>query len=192
MKKLILFLILLVQLFALKPWFLCRNFIYHFSMLDLNLQLIDAIHTDYGPILVTRIFHNKPVFFILDIYRRYLHFIDVQLLTVLLSLVGIFGFISGLWYFLNTKKKEKVLSILILWAFIFPLLEIIFDFKLDFPIKLGIFWFPFVVISTWGHWKFISSKKLRSVVFIYLILMALSVGLLISYPNDAFLYCYKP
>ena len=144
------------------------------------------------PSLLQEFFTINPFFLVLDIYRRYLNFIDVQLLTVLLSLVGIFGFILGLWYFLNTKKKEKVLTILILWAFIFPLLEIIFDFKLDFPIKLGIFWFPFVVISTWGHWKFISSKKLRSVVFIYLILIALSIGLLISYPNDAFLYCYKP
>lgn len=192
MKKVVLLFIIFVQIFALKPWLLCRDFIYHFSILDLNLQLIDAIHTDTGPLLLTRVFHNKPVFFILDIYRRYVHFIDPQLLIALLSLVGFFGLILGIWYFFDSKKKNKLIGFMLLLGFVYPLFEIFLDFKINFLIKIGIFWFPFMIISAWGNWRLIKSKSLTSAVFIYIVLILISIGLLINYSNSVSLYCYKP
>lgn len=191
MKKLILFLALLVQLLALKPWLLCRNFIYHFSVLDLNLQLIDAIHTDYGSILVTRIFHNKPVFFILDIYKRYVHYIDIQFLTALISFVGFLGLLFGVWYFLSAKKKHKTLAILLMFIVIFPLMEILLDFKINFAVKLGLFWLPLIFFSSWGNWRFLEEKK-QAALIILLFVIIFSFVFLIIYPQNAYFYCSKP
>ena len=194
MKKLLIFLLSIVNIVYLRYWLSCvdLNYVYHFSAYDLQLQVIDAIHTDTSSIFVTRFFHNKISLFVLDVFKRYTHLLDIQLLICLISFAGFFGLLLGFWYYFNSKNKKIYITLSLLIFFLFPLLEVIFNFKIAFLIKILIFWIPLFIISSFGNWSFIRSKNTKIVFFIYLILIVLSILWLINFPQLAYTYCTKP
>lgn len=193
--KIIIILIFLFQLIPLKAWTACKNFFdfYHFSLYDLELQLIYAINHDQDlPVLLARTFHNKLLQFFIDIYKRYVHFLDPQLLITMLTFVGVFGVLASVWYFLNSKKKNKLILVLILICFILPLGNVIFNFQLPFIFKLLIIALPFNLLSIFGHFNFLNSKNKKAAIFVYVILIALSIYWLVMVPDQAVKYCEMP
>ncbi len=184
--------LLVLQLIPLKAWTACKNFFdyYHFSLYDLELQLIYAINHDQGlPVLLARTFHNKLLQFFIDVYKRYTHFLDPQLLITLLTFVGVFGVVISIWYFLNAKNRNKKLGFLILISFGIPLFEVLINFKLSFIYKLLVVAIPFNLLSFYGHFKFLSSKNTKMVVLTYFVLIALSIFWIILIPDQALKYC---
>lgn len=189
-KKLILFLSIVFPLYSFSLWKKCVDFasVYHFSRYDLELQLTDAIHTDTGPLILTRIFHNKPVFLLLDIFKRYTSLLDINLFVSILSLVGIVGVGLGIWYLLS-YKKSYLSGFLILLILLFPLVVVV-NPSLPFKFLLPLFFSPFFLLGAYGHYKFIEENRLKKVLPIfYLVLFILSLLMIFAYPQSAYTYC---
>ena len=111
-QKILLFFILLVQLYAVFQWTQCRDFIdqFHFSSFDLSLRLIDNIHNDkFVPIWEVRLFHNKVAGVAFDFFAQYLQFWNVSFLASFLSLAGVIGLAAQFYYFFSRKKKHFLL-----------------------------------------------------------------------------------
>ncbi len=186
--------ILIIQLLPIRLWNLCKNFLdyYHFSSYDLELQLIYAINHDYElPIIVARIFHNKASQFAIDFYKRYTHFFDWQLFITSISLVGVFGFLLGLWYFLNSERKDKRIGIGILLAFTLPIFEVLFNPNLPFFLKFLLIFAPFHLVSLYGHYRFIKACRTRTSIIVYFFLLVLSLIWILLMPDQAYKYCLK-
>ncbi len=193
--KIIIALIILFQLVPLKAWALCKNFFdfYHFTVFDLELQLIYAINHDQElPVLLARTFHNKLLQFFIDVYKRYTHFLDPQLLITLLTFVGVLGVLLAIWYFLNSKKKNRKVFLLIILSFLIPLIDVIFNLSFPFIFKLLLVAIPFNILSVYGHMKFLDSGNKKLVYVTYFILILLSVYWMISIPDQALKYCEMP
>ncbi len=193
--KIFIALIVLLQLIPLKAWTACKNFFdfYHFSLFDLELQLIYAINHDQGlPVLVARIFHNKLLQFFIDIYKRYTHFLDPGLLITLLTFVGIAGVLLAIWYFLNSNKRDKKVFLLIAVSFLVPLIDVVFNLNLPFIIKLLLVAIPFNLLSIYGHMRFLGSGNKKLVYLTYLILISVSIYWMVLIPDQALKYCEMP
>ncbi len=193
-NKLLILLFSCIQLIFLKPWIQCKSFLYdyHFSFYDLELQLIDAVNKDRNlPIFIARFFHNKASQFVIDIYKRYTHFLDLRLLITLLSFVGFFGVLLGIWYFIESKKRNWKIGLLIFLTFLAPFVEVLINPKLPFILKLIIIATPFNVLSIYGHVQFISKHKSLLVLPIYILLIVLSIAWITVIPDQAFNYCTK-
>lgn len=189
-RKIILLVSILFPLYSVTLWKKCLDFasVYHFSRYDLELQLIDAIHTDTGSLIVTRIFHNKPVFLLLDIFKRYTLVLDVNLLVSMLSLVGVVGVVLGLWYLLSQRRKY-LSCLLILVLMLLPLIVVI-NPGVPFKFLLPMFFVPFFLLSALGHYRFIEEYRLKKMLLIfYLVLFILSLVMVIAYPQSAYTYC---
>lgn len=186
--------LLLIQLLFLRFWLSCRDFFdyYHFSPYDLELQINEAVSYDGNlPVLIVRFFHNKGTQFVIDVYKRYTHFLDIQLLIALLSFVGLFGLALGVWYFLSEKKKNMKLGVLILSAFLLPLIEVIMNFNLPFVVRLIIIALPFNIISVYGHLRFVKASRPHLVPLTYIALIALSFLWLFIMKSEVFKYCVR-
>lgn len=160
--KLLIAFILSVQVFAVWQWALCTSFSdqFHFSSLDLNLRLIESIHNDVGvPITEVRLYHNKPVGFVFDIFNSYLQFWNVLFLASFLSLAGVFGLAVGFYSFF-TKKKNVFLWLLFGYLLLVPFVEIFGFTKLPYLLRLVLIAIPFVVWSMYGYWNLLKEKKL--------------------------------
>ncbi len=186
--------LLSIQIFSLKAWLMCRNFVdsYHFSLYDLVLQINDgARHNEGVPVFLVRVFHNKVLQFVIDVYRRYTHFFDWQLLITLISFVGLFGVLLGIWYFVDSKKKNKFVGFLILAMFLTPFIEMLFNPRIDFDLKLFLIAVPFQTVSSIGHYQFMNKHKSLLTLFIYIALIILSIAWIAIIPGQAFRYCAK-
>ena len=184
--------LLLIQIFSIKTWLMCRDFVdsYHFSLYDLILQIDDAVRSNEGvPAFLIKVFHNKALQFVIDMYKRYTHFFDWQLLITLISVVGVFGVIMGIWYFVDSKKKNKFIGFLILAMFLIPFIEILIAPNINFYLKLFFITVPFQAVSIYGHFQFLTKHKSLLTLFIYIALIVLSIAWMTFIPNQAFNYC---
>lgn len=192
-KKVIVAFIIFFYVYSVRFWLQCRDlmYYYHFTSLDLRLQIINLITYEYKQgVLVARIFHNKPVQFVIDIYKRYTHFFDPQLFITLLSFAGFVGLIFGFWYFFKNKKSRPAWFLFIL-MFLLPLAEVLINLKIDFPIRIIAISLPFIIFSIFGHLQFMKNHKSLGVVVFYIILFLITAGWFLNFPHDAFNYCTK-
>jgi hypothetical protein len=179
MKKLIIFTILLLSVTNLIPWFDCRGFKddFHFSKYKVSDQLDDAIHNDtnlsFGLI---RIYHNKPLFYLLNVVKRLYLFLDLNLTVNLVSIAGTAGLLSGVYYCLKERKSRKVLMIILIYLMIFLLAEIISSSKMFYPLKLIIFTLPYHLLSYLGYQNITRGKSVKKgLIIILVILVCVSV-----------------
>lgn len=193
MKKIIIIPIVILNILTLKVWYFCTsfNYVYHFSFSDVQLQINDLTPPDSGSIFITRLFHNKLIQSVLDLYKRYTYFLDLNLLVSLLSFAGLVGFVLGVWYFLSSKKK-KHLIVLFALALLMPMVEVLLNLNLNFPVKLLLVGLPLELISIYGHFRFIQENR-KSVLLwgFYVIIFIISMLLILSYPHSAYNYCSK-
>lgn len=149
--------------------------LFYFSEFDLRLRIIEAINNDEGiPLLIVRIFHNKVIGFILDVYRHILHFWDVNFLVWLISFLGIFSFVYGL-YLLRFKRKRKLIGVLFLTLASLQFLEVIIKFDFLYKWKFFILLFLYSSISLVGLSEFIKRNSFRISISLIMILFLLSI-----------------
>ncbi len=193
-RNLFILLIIFIQALSLKTWLSCKNFLdyYHFSLTDLTLQVNYALMSDGDEsIIVAHLLHNKLVQFVLDIYKRYLHFFDLQMIITLIGFLSLVGLVLGIWYLVNSKKKNIFVIVFALLIFVFPLIEIIFNLPFPFILKIIFITIPMLMVSIYGHYHFIWEKNIRIVILVYLLLITLSLLWLFILPEQAFKYCIK-
>lgn len=176
MKKVAVIILSFVQLFFLSKWLECIRFAdkFYFSAFDLKLRLIEAVHNDSGmPLFLVRIFHNKVLGTVIDIYNSYANYLDILFFANLLSFAGAFGLICCLWYFFQGKYGRFVWILFVL-ALISPLFVIISVVHLPFVLQLGFIATPLLIMSYLGWLQFLKSKNiLRYSIFFLLILISL-------------------
>ena len=158
--------IFFLEVSVLKPGLNCRNFSgeFHFSLLDLRLQIEEAIYNDKTiPLFWVRFFHNKATFFVLDIFRRWLMSWDVRFLLSYLLPMGVFGFGYGIWISLRTKKSY--LSPFIFYLIFAFLVEVVFAPKFKFLIKIFSLILPCQLFSLFGWWQFLKAREIKVLLF---------------------------
>jgi hypothetical protein len=128
MKRNILFLITasIVISTAANAWRACTQLYGHFytNTAEFALHLQDVIYNDSNQsILLVRVFHNKIVEGLLDIFRRYTMLIDIRFFISFLSFIGFVGILFAIWYIFILKKKKLIVVFLLL--LLIPLGEIL-------------------------------------------------------------------
>ena len=189
-KKIIIFIALIVGLITLVPWFKCGSFAdpLHYSQFDMVLKLHEAVHNDIGfSAFAARAFHNKIALSAILIFNSYLYFWDIRFGALLFSLVGYFGILCGFWYLTKSKMKFKW------WIFsafiVLPFIEI-FHFPLPYHQRLISLTLPYQAFSVFGLWKFIEADKWKRLLFL-IILITLSICYYFTFVEEIFLNCYK-
>lgn len=192
-KKIFLIILVLMELLFLQQWTACVRFAeqFHFSPFDLSLRLIEGIHNDNNvPLFFVRLFHNKILGTVIDIYNDYAHYWDVVFLIQLLSLIGFFGLICGIWYIFQVKVGKWARILLAISLFV-PIIEIILPVHFSFMVQLGLFAAPLLALTFLGWRYFLSVEgKLRYGIFLSLELLSILwlYGTLLQ-PNLT--YCLK-
>lgn len=158
----LLFLIFLVQIFAVVQWALCGGFAdpFRFSSFDLELRLIEGIHNDVGvSLLQVRGFHNKLIGSGFDVFGSYLRFWDPVFLTGLFSFAGFVGIILG-WYYFLARKKHVFTWVLFALVVLIPFVEM-FSLLRSFPwpVRVVVLSLPYLFWSVFGYVRFLSEKK---------------------------------
>lgn len=181
-KYLLLLILLVVQLFAVIHWLPCRGFPdnFHFSSLDLELRIIEGIHSDQNvPLWMVRAFHNKLIGTTFDIFGAYLQFWNVSFLAGFISLAGIVG-IGAQFYYFFAQKRTIWLWLLFGAVLLMPFAEVLNLAKsLPFAIRLGLVSLPYLVWSMLGYWQFFREKKVNMKI-IYAVLI-ISVWYLVAF-----------
>src|SRR6185369_9234509 len=126
-KKLLLVIILAVQIFAIYRWTACADFSgsFHFSAFDLQLRLIESIHTDQNvPLWIVRAFHNKLIGVGFDWFASYLQFWSLTFLVGFISFTGMFGMGTQFYYFF-ARKKNLLGWVLFAFVMLIPFVEVL-------------------------------------------------------------------
>src|SRR6266550_3892933 len=120
MNKIILLIIFLLQFIYLIHFTECKYFNDAFFVRprDVNLQLEGDIHGVNQPVWSVRIFHNKPEAYSIAIFDSYFYFFYFPFLLYLLSAAGLFGLLSGFYFFSTHKPNKKE------WVLLTPVLTV--------------------------------------------------------------------
>jgi hypothetical protein len=194
MKKNILFIITasVIVFTAGKAWKLCTQLYGHFynNTAEFNLHLQDVIYNDSTQsVLLVRVFHNKIVEGLLDIFRRYTMLIDIRFFISFLSFIGFVGILFAIWYIFILKKKKLIVVFLLL--LLIPLGEILLHPNFEFGIKFFYLIFPFMAFSLYGHYQYLNRNMNKWTVLFYICLIVISIGFLSFFPDEFYNYCVK-
>lgn len=166
-NKLIFGLVLISSLFSLRTWFACNRLTdpYYFSPFDLQLRLIEAIHSDMGiPLFVVRLFHNKVVGTVLDVFHSYILFWDLRFVFSLIGPAMFALAVIGIYVLLKNKKPLFFLLILALLA-LFPFIQILFRSAIPFSFWIAAYSILFMMTGFYGSSKIRITKW--SLLFIF-------------------------
>lgn len=163
---------------------------FHISPFDLQLRLIEAIHNDRGEnLMVVRFFHNKVVGFGMDIYRQYLYFWDVKFLLYILSFVGLFGLVYGVWFFFRHKIGDKRLWVLFIVLLVMPLVELLVKINIPLPVHMFALFLPSYLFSLLGIKWFLDGKSKRFRVITLILLALISIAWMVFFAENFVEYC---
>lgn len=191
-RKIIFIAVAVIDFITLRFWFACSHLEdrFYFSRFDMQLRLDDVIHNDTGvPYFIIHLFHNKLIQTVIDVVKEYILFWDPVFLIQLLSFVGFFGFIYGL-YKLGIKKQRRKLfliwfisiSVIQLWILLPP--------PNPFLLTTGLIAVLCQAVAFYGLWQFTAQKKWY-VYIVLLILIAVSVLWIFILPQNVYNYCIK-
>ncbi len=148
---------------------------FHFSQYETTLKLDDAIHNDINiPITLIRFYHNKIVFYSIDFFDKQIQFLDIVFLNNFISITGIAGVIFGIIFLAQTKKTIYLWTILTV-LLIINLIEIYFNPKISFLLKINFLAFPYLLLSILGYFFLLKKQKTKQAVFFVLIVFILTV-----------------
>ena len=183
-----------IEYLTLQTWFVCKDFtnMFHHSSINLTLQIDDYVHAEKGtPLLLTRIFNNKPVVGFLDLSRFYLQFWDVRFGSIWFSLIGYSGLLLGFYYLFSTKKKKIYHWITLILILVLPLIEIYLEPHISIFVKSSYLWLPFILFSLYGVYQFLNHGNQKKRLLIIGIIALISIGWLAFLPYDMPRYCVK-
>lgn len=180
-----------MELYALSLFAKCTDFqsLFHFQVADLNLQLLDLIHTDTGvPLFIIRLFHNKFIIIILDIYTSITHYFDPLFITSFLSFFGMIFFVFGCWTFFTKRNR---FSLLLIPLFISILLEMLIHPKSMFPERFGLLAFLFLLISLYGNWAYFDRFHSKMALVIWASIFLIGGLWILFLPSDLYRFCIQ-
>jgi hypothetical protein len=194
MKRNILFLITasIVISTAANAWRACTQLYGHFytNTAEFALHLQDVIYNDSNQsILLVRVFHNKIVEGVIDIFRRYIELIDIRFFISFLSFIGFIGILFAIWYIFTLSKKKLIA--LFLFIMFLPLGEILLHPNLEIRIKFFYLVFPFMLFSLYGHYQYLGRNMNKWTILFYICLIVISLGFLSFFPDEFYNYCVK-
>lgn len=192
MRVLLLAIIIIVQLFAFKSWFVCIRFadFFHFSLFDLTLRLDEAAHNDGGvPILIVRAFHNKVIGTVLDVYKIFLHYWDTLFLANFFSIVGITGLLFAAWYLFQEKNAKRYILPVFIFLLVLQFIEIFLRPDINFVIKALGFFIPLLILSLFGWSQYIKRNKKISFLLILILCFISILWLLLFQGSISTTYC---
>jgi hypothetical protein len=175
--RLLLLITVEIELAVLVFWlFHCNNFqeILHVSFWQLALQLKGEAGQDFGlPLLIIRLFHNKPIDALLLIIKTYFRFWDFLFTGGLFPLIGSFGILAAGYYFFASTVKRTWQWILFILFLVLPFIELFLYAKIPFLIRIGLFYAVFGFISVLGIKKFALSQKWGFIILTILVAISL-------------------
>lgn len=189
MKYTLIALIIAIQIFALRAWTICKFFEdrFHLSTFDLSLRLNEAINNDYGTSLTAiRFFHNKGIGIVFDLFKHYMHFLDLPFLVHVFSFTGLFGLGMGIWSItkLSNKLRYTIFSILLL----LPFIEIFLRPQFYFMAKIVLYGLPYFAVIVYGYFLYLQ-KLTRGKIITIVILSILSIWWVSVMYTGAATYC---
>jgi hypothetical protein len=73
-----------------------------------------------------------------------------------------------------------------------PLLEVFFNFHINFLFKIALIAIPFNLLSFFGHLKLLNLSHKKIVFLFYFVVILLSISWIILIPHQAIKYCEMP
>ncbi len=186
-----LFLIWLNEVLALTQWGKCRNFseLFHLNYHQGLIQLVGEVNNDQGAgILLTHIFHNKPIFFTAQFLQDYLQFFDVRFLIQFISLTGVAGLLFGFWYVVRNKKTKYSLTLLTV-LLLLPLVEIFFSPHLPFILRSIMLGISYQAFSLFGWYHILDRQQKKRRLFLLFLILLLSIWYLFVFYQQISDYC---
>ncbi|CAN5210710.1 hypothetical protein BH11PAT1_BH11PAT1_7320 [soil metagenome] len=190
-KTLLLLSIFIQVLYFARFSFFCTKFSdkFYFSYFNLHLRLETAINGDKGISLIfVKLFHNKFLGSFFDVVYHLFEYFNFNFLVNVLSFIGLFGLLYGL-YFISQRFSLKINLGIYSLLFIPPLLEELFSFKLIFSIKVlltvGFIW----GISIYGLYKYLDTNNNKRIIYVS-ILILLSIWWLSIFGNEISNFCF--
>jgi hypothetical protein len=183
----------ILELYYLSRWLACGKLadFFHYSSFDLKLRIEEAVHNDRGiSLLLVRLFHNKVIGTLIDLYTELFRYIDSLYLVNLLSPLGVFGVLAGLYY-VNKRFSWRYLLGLVGILFIFPFLETMGLLREVFPVKLILLALPLQLLSLYGIWQFTSVSKGRLLrIALVSLLLIISIMWITVFPKEFAQFCF--
>ena len=192
MNKIIIFIIFLLQILFLVNFMQCKNFNEAFFLhtRDVNLQLGGDIHADKQPVWLVRIFHNKFEAYTLAVYDNYFYFFSFPFLLSFLSPAGLFGMLTG-FYFFPFRGKSKKQFLLLAPVLLVPAIELFAIPKIPYIITLAVLWVAFQLFSLYGYSQFLKQDKNKFALYATVsILVLMSVLWYLFYNDGLGNYCH--
>lgn len=182
----------MTAIYQLWFWLTCKQFqgILQYSQNAFTLHLEEYIHNDKEvSLLLTRIIHNKITVFTSDFLNTYLRFFDSNFLFSFLTIVGVFGFLLGLWY-VKEKRKNKIYLGLVVLVMVIPFIEVAFSSFLPYLIRLLLIWISFQSLAFSGLTTFLIKAGKNKLIF-FSILLAFSFSWIVVFADKMMLFCIK-
>ena len=185
---------ILTEFMFVKSWFACKALqdFFYFSLFDIQLIITGHIHADTGvPLLLTRIVHNKISVTAIEFFRHYAYFWDVRFLLPLLSPIGVFSVIAGIWYLANSKiqRGKKIAIFIILLGM--PIVEMVVKPQLPFPVRIILLSLPLIVLSGYGIFHFFNRTN-RAKIAWFVTVALLSIWWYYVFHNEFAIFCVAP
>lgn len=192
MRKVVISICLFVSwIISLFPWFTCERLAdkFGYSSLDVQLRLIESIHTDSGvPVTLVRVFHNKFVGAIIDIFHNYLQYWDIRFLVSLVGFPVCLLALVGIYIYLRKQKKEVLSSLIVLLFLLVPILSIMLKSFIPYPLLLIIYSFTLFSFALNGVTALPQTNK----VLIFIVLgLFVSIWWVSVYTPDILEFCIQ-
>lgn len=192
MKKFLLIILFFIEITFIFQWKSCTNFPdnFHFSSYDIDLRLIDYIHSDgLQNVYLTRFFHNKPYVIVTDLISRYLLYWNIQFLTQFISLVGVFGMYFGVYsMFKRSGIGKKTIFVILLLGI--PGIEMFFYRLVPYSLRLVLLGGSYTLLSQFGLWQYIQKATNKKLILV-IILNVISIWWFFVMRNDIVSFCTK-
>lgn len=191
MKIAFIVLIAIIEILAMRSWFICNKFaeFFHFSLLDLSLRIDEAVNNDGGfSLFAVRFFHNKALGTFFDAYRNLLRYWDILFFINFLSIAGFIGLIFVAFYFFQKKRIRRYALPIFIFVLFMELLEIFFRPNISFLLKVICLFIPLFILSLLGWREYIGEHKKTNIWFVILVCV-ISIWWLLLFNKNILEYC---
>jgi hypothetical protein len=193
MRKILIVIAFLVELFSIARWHSCWLFQpnFYFTLPTLLARTIDTINLNKGmPVLLTHLMQNKIVYLILGGLQTLFEYWDIRFLKEFIGIVGAIGIIFALWYLITKFRRNILLWVLFMICLILSSIEMFFQPNVPYIWKLIAFGSAFQLFSLFGLWQFLKDKSNKRYFFIIIILF-ISILSFVLFPLGYQLFCLK-
>lgn len=191
LKPIILIFPLLLFAYLLLKHLSCSDYNgnFHFSSHVTSFHLNELTSSEgQAPIFIVRLFHNKMIVFLFDIFNRYIQFFNIFYLINIVGLAGLFGLLYFYFSLVYQKIENKFIKIFGIIILLLPLLEIFQLIKQAFFLRTLYLILPYQAAALMGLFFFLKQNK-RVSFAIYFLLLFISVGWIIVFQQELLNFC---